>query len=147
MKNIYLDVCALCRPYDDQSYTRIHLETTAVQLILRAIEAGDYELVYSPVHEKEISAISNDQERIDLLYLLKEIGVKISPSGLKGRQRAEHLVDAGFGLADAAHVAYAELAGAVFISCDDKLIKKCDNLKINLWATSPVMFCDKEGIQ
>ncbi|MCF8029310.1 MAG: hypothetical protein K9K39_00255, partial [Desulfohalobiaceae bacterium] len=78
MKKIYLDVCALCRPYDDQSYTRIHLETTAVQLILRAIELGDYELVYSAVHEKEISAITNDQERIDLLYLLKQIGSKIS---------------------------------------------------------------------
>ena len=62
LKRIYLDACALCRPYDDQSYTRIHLETTAVQLILRAIERGDYELFYSPVHEKEISAISNYQE-------------------------------------------------------------------------------------
>ena len=147
MKKIYLDVCALCRPYDDQSYTRIHLETTAVQLILRAIETGNYEFVYSLIHEKEISAISNAQERIDLLFLLKEIGVKMSPSGLKGRQRAENLVDAGFGLADAAHVVYAELAGAVFISCDDKLIKKCNTLNINLWATSPVMFCDKEELQ
>jgi len=88
LKKIYVDVCALCRPYDDQSYTRIHLETTAVQLILRAIEKGDYEFVYSPVHVKEISAISNDQERIDLLYLLNEIRRKISPSGMKGRLRA-----------------------------------------------------------
>ena len=147
MKKIYLDVCALCRPYDDQTYTRIHFETTAVQLILRAIEKGNYELVYSPVHEKEISAILNDQERIDLLYLLKEVGIKISPSGMKGRRRAEFLVGAGLGLADAAYIAYAELAGAVFISCDDRLLKKCNTLDIEIWTTSPVMFCEKEGIQ
>ncbi|KXB09207.1 hypothetical protein AKJ60_00745 [candidate division MSBL1 archaeon SCGC-AAA385M11] len=147
MKRIYLDVCALCRPYDDQSYTRIHLETTAVQLILRAIERGDYELFYSPVHETEISAISNYQERVDLLYLLKEIGRKIFPSGKNGHRRAEYLVDAGLGVADAAHIAYAEHAGAVFMSCDDKLIKKCNRLDITIWTTNPVMFCDKEGIQ
>jgi hypothetical protein len=147
LKKIYLDLCALCRPYDDQSYTRIHLETTAVQLILRAIERGDYELFYSPVHEKEISDISNYQERVDLLYLLKEIGRKMSFSGMNGRRRAEYLVDAGLGVADAAHIAYAEQAGAVFISCDDKLIKKCNKLDVTIWTTNPVMFCDKEGIQ
>jgi hypothetical protein len=146
LKKIYLDVCALCRPYDDQSYTRIHLETTAVQLILRAIEKGGYELLYSPVHEEEISAISNYQERFDFFYLLKEIGRKIYSSGMNGRLRAEYLVDAGLGVADAAHIAYAEQADAVFISCDDKLIKKYNSLGVAIWATSPVMFCDKEGI-
>lgn len=146
MKKIYLDVCALYRPYDDQSYTRIHLETTAVQLILRAIEKGDY-LYYSPVHEEEISAISNYQERVDLFYLLKEIGRKVSPSGMNGRRRAEYLVDAGLGVADAAHIAYAEQADAIFISCDDKLIKKCNSLDVTVCTTSPVIFCDKEGIQ
>ena len=147
MKKIYLDVCALCRPYDDQSYTRIHLETTAVQLILRAIELGDYELVYSAVHEQEISAITNDQERIDLSYLLKEIGSKIYLSGMKGRIRAEYLVNAGLGPADAAHIAYAEFAEAVFISCDDKLIKKCNSLDISILTTNPVKFCDMEDNQ
>ena len=31
---VYLDVCALCRPFDDQAHMRIRLETEAVQLIL-----------------------------------------------------------------------------------------------------------------
>ena len=147
MKKIYLDVCALCRPYDDQSYTRIHLETTAVHLILRAVELGNYKLVYSTVHEKEISAITNDQERIDLLYLLKQIGSKISHCGTKGRRRAEHLVNSGLGVADAAHITYAEFAEAIFISCDDKLIKKCNSLDISVLTTNPLKFCDMEDIQ
>ena len=70
MKKIYLDVCTLCRPYDDQSYTRVHLETIAVQLILASVEKGLYVLIYSPVHEHEISSIEDDFERIDLLCFL-----------------------------------------------------------------------------
>jgi len=31
---IYLDVCTLCRPFDDQSFLRIRLETDAVNLIM-----------------------------------------------------------------------------------------------------------------
>ena len=57
MKTVCLDVCGLCRPYDDQTYTRIHFETTAVKMILRAVEKNEFNMVYSPVHEVEISAI------------------------------------------------------------------------------------------
>ena len=41
------------------------------------------------------------------------------------RKRSEELYDLNFGVADAAHVAFAEQCGAEFISCDDYLIKKC----------------------
>jgi len=67
-----LDVCALCRPYDDQSYARINLETIAVHLILKTLEAGRYTMISSPAHKIEISAISDDLERIDLLLLLEK---------------------------------------------------------------------------
>ena len=43
----------------------------------------------------------------------------------KTRERAEELVSIGFGVADAAHIAFAEKSGTPFISCDDRLIKKC----------------------
>jgi len=31
-KQVYLDVCALCRPFDDQQQVRLRLETNAVEL-------------------------------------------------------------------------------------------------------------------
>jgi len=37
---IYLDMCALKRPFDDQSNGRIALETTAVLSILRSVAEG-----------------------------------------------------------------------------------------------------------
>lgn len=37
---LYLDVCALSRPFDEQDYLRIRLETEAVNLILSNIRKG-----------------------------------------------------------------------------------------------------------
>lgn len=52
-----------------------------------------------------------------------------------------------FGVADAAHVAFAEQCGADFISCDDALVKKCLGNGIQVWCGNPVAFCEKEGLR
>jgi hypothetical protein len=46
-----------------------------------------------------------------------------------------------------AHVAFAEQAEVSFISCDDRLIRKCMNHKINVWCGNPVAFCEKENLR
>lgn len=45
MKKLYLDVCTLCRPFDDQNVMRIRLETDAFYLILQNIQNGKYEMM------------------------------------------------------------------------------------------------------
>ena len=147
LKTIYLDVCALCRPYDDQSFLRIHLETVAVQLILEAVQAGYYSLAKSPVHLREIEAIQNRLERIELLTLLEESSFMPSFDRNQVRIRADDFASLGFGIADAAHVAFAESMKADFISCDDRLLRKCSNLNLNIWTGSPILFCEKENLQ
>lgn len=64
-KAIYLDVCSLSRPFDDQEYLRIRMETVAVNLILSKVKEGYYILLVSPVHIKEIEAIPDIFERIE----------------------------------------------------------------------------------
>jgi len=39
------------------------------------------------------------------------------------------------------------LIGAQFISCDEKLLKKCLIHKIKVWCGNPVSFCEKEGLK
>ena len=78
MKKIYLDVCTLCRPFDNQSMMRIRLETDAYYLILKSIQAETYEMIISPVHFKEIEAIEDIYERIELTVLLNRYGKKPS---------------------------------------------------------------------
>ena len=147
LKLIYLDVCALCRPFDDQSYLRIRLESEAVNLILSKVKEDFYQMIVSPVHIKEIQAISDEIEHIQLLTLLERYGRKVKINLKDARKRAEELVKLRFGIADAAHVAFAEEAGAEFISCDRKLINKCRRYKIKVWCGNPVDFCIKEDLQ
>jgi predicted nucleic acid-binding protein len=42
------------------------------------------------------------------------------------------LYSQGFGVADAAHVAFAEQLADVFIACDDKLLKKCRKASLKI---------------
>jgi predicted nucleic acid-binding protein len=146
-KTIYIDVCALCRPFDEQEYMRIRLETEAVNLILSKVRDDNYKLIVSPVHIKEIEAISDTIERVELQMVLNEWGEQIHVNVAETRSRAEDLVNSGFGIADAAHVAFAEQAEVPFITCDDKLIRKCINQKINVWCGNPVAFCEMENLR
>lgn len=144
---IYLDVCALSRFSDDQSFIRIRMETEAVHLILSKVKEGKFRLAVSPIHIKEIEAISDEIEKTRLMTVLEKLGNKTNTDLLKARKRAEDLINCGFGVADAAHVAFAEECGAKFITCDDRLIKKCKKHNIKVWCDNPIIFCLTEKIQ
>lgn len=145
-KQVYLDVCVLSRPFDDQQQARIHLETTALELILAHIRAGELEIIVSPVYQAEIAAIPYAQERQHLHFLLAEIGMQPEVDLSHVRRRAEALAQAGMGVADAAHVAFAEYVGADFVTVDDRLLKKCHRLAVQVWCGTPQAYCDKENL-
>lgn len=146
-QSIYMDVCALCRPFDDQSQMRIRLETDAVQLILSYVRSGRLRLAVSPVHVAEIDAIDEMAEREHLKSELQQIGWKVVADIKHTRLRAEQLLQLGLGPADAAHLAFAETARADFITCDDRLIRQCRRLNTPVWFGAPMAFCDKENLQ
>jgi hypothetical protein len=146
-KLIYVDVCALSRPFDDQSFMRIRLETEAVNLILSKSREGKLRLVVSSAHDVEIRAIDDAVERIKLETIINKVGVRPKTDLRKIRARAEHLVRLGFGAGDAAHLAFAEFHSADFITCDDRVIRKSLRHKIGVWCGTPVSFCEKEGLR
>ena len=78
---------------------------------------------------------------------LSEMGERTKGDLPKIRARAEELIQFGFGVVDAAHMAFAEYHGAEFITCDDRVIKKSLRHKINVWCGSPLAFCEKEGLK
>jgi predicted nucleic acid-binding protein len=146
-KHIYLDVCTLCRPFDDQAQMRVRLETEATQMVLSHVRSGSLKLFVSPAHTVEIEAIRDFTEREYLLALLQEIGQEIVFDSGKVRQRAETLLSQGLGPADAVHVAFAEAIGASFITCDDRLLRQCNKIQPNIWCGNPVAFCEKENLR
>ena len=145
-KRVYLDVCALCRPFDDQAQMRIRLETEAVQLILSHVRSGDLTLVVSPVHDVEINAIDVSIERGHLSSMLNEVGSRVAFDLHRARRRAEQLTEEGLGPADAAHLAFAEMAAASFVTCDDRLIRQCRRIQPNVWCGDPMAFCSEENL-
>jgi len=51
---VYLDVCCLCRPFDDQTISRVRLEVTAVQEIIRRCATQEFTLVTSEAITEEL---------------------------------------------------------------------------------------------
>lgn len=147
IKRIYLDVCVLCRPYDNQSAMRLRLETDAVFLIIEAVRQGIYTLVVSPVHYQEIASIAETRERIELLAFLDKFGTGISGNVMAIRARAEGFYQFGLGVADAAHLAFAEACADVCISCDSRFVKQALKVSRNLVVLTPLQFCEKEDLK
>jgi hypothetical protein len=52
---VYLDVCCLNRPFDDQTQDRIRLEAEAVTLILGHFEAKEWDWIGSDAVNLEIA--------------------------------------------------------------------------------------------
>jgi predicted nucleic acid-binding protein len=146
LPRLYLDVCTLCRPFDDQRSLRIRLETDAYYLVLQHIRMGRFQLVASPVHLLEISAIEIPCERQTLLALLDDLAVMI-PHQPDLQKRAELLVKRGLGIADAAHIAYAERNADFFLSVDDRLLRKAARIEAGPALCSPVQFCLRKDLK
>ena len=60
---IYLDVCCLNRPFDDQLQDRVRLEAEAVLLILGRCEAGAWQWLSSAVVEEEVNNTPSSERR------------------------------------------------------------------------------------
>jgi len=121
---IYLDVCCLNRPFDDQTQPRIRLEAEAVLLILARCEAREWEWIGSEAIDLEIDQ-TPDLERRRRVH---ELALHVHRSIVVGQAetvRAQQLEDWGFSAYDALHLACAESGKAdVFLTTDDKLLRK-----------------------
>ena len=119
---IYLDMCCLKRPFDDQTQSRIRLESEVV-LSLISIDDGSVEFVRSSVLmlENSLNPVPERALRVD--RWLKESPIWKPSDADQFISRVRELMHAGMKNFDASHVASAELAGAdIFVSVDDRLL-------------------------
>ncbi len=121
---IYLDMCCLKRPFDDQIQARIQLETLAVDAVLQLCREGNATLISSDALRFENSR-NVHQKRRDFAAQLLALAAETVPHGPAIAQRASVLQAAGVGLLDALHIASAEAGRAdVFCTCDDELLAR-----------------------
>lgn len=116
-------------------------------MILSHVRRKTVELIVSPTHDAEIEATTDLEERSQLLFLLKQLGTRPVFDLQAAQQRAERFIAQGAGIADAAHLAFAEQSQAEFVTVDDRLLKACRRAKLAVWFGTPLAYCDKEGLK
>lgn len=104
-------------------------------------------MIVSPVHFREVAAIEESRERTEITALLHRYGTTPSCDLRSVRQRAEALHARRFGVADAAHVAFAEASADVFMTCDDRLLRQCRRASVRMRAMNPIDFCLVEDLR
>ena len=124
MLKIYLDVCCLNRPFDDQTQARIRLEAEAILMILARCETQDWEWIGSEVVDYEINQTPDSERRRRVQSLASHTHRSIAV-GKSEAERAQQFETWGFSAYDALHLACAESGGAdVFLTTDDTLLRK-----------------------
>ena len=118
---VYLDVCSLCRPFDDQRFYRVRMEAEAVIAVLNGCMGG-WKLITSEAIEFEIANIPGEEKRRSVENFLQFAQERIMIDEVIVN-RARMFCGMGIGAFDALHLASAESAGAVFLTTDDALVK------------------------
>ncbi len=137
---LYLDTCCLNRPFDNQTQSRVFLETEAVLAILARITSGEWRLACSAVLLYEVSRIA-DQTRRQGIGNLLGYAEPAQPLSFGIEQRAAQLCAAGFKQMDALHLASAEeLKADAFLSTDDRLIGKAQTAPLSIPVSNPIIF-------
>lgn len=117
---IYMDVCCLCRPFDEQRDRTIRLEAEAILAILDRC-GQDWTLVGSDVIDLEISRIADRKRRLNVQQKLPIIAEYIDLDETIFN-RSIRFQDAGLRLFDALHLACAETGKTIFLTTDTKII-------------------------
>ncbi len=139
---LYLDVCSLNRPYDDQSIDRNRLEADAITIILGRVSKWKHSLVSSEIIDREIAACP-DLEKAELVretLRIAEYHVLLTKADV---ERSRKLTELGFRKLDSMHLACAEAAHCdYFVTTDDKLIKRAKAFRRTLEVTvvNPLAF-------
>jgi len=137
LMRFYLDNCIFNRPFDDQSNTRVRLETEAKLYMQQCIKEGKAELVWSYILDFENDQNPFEEKRTAIDKWKKLAVVDIEETDML-KKRADSYVAHGVKAKDALHVS-AAIAGHAdyFVTTDDRLLNKlCEMTEIQ--AANPV---------
>ncbi len=137
---LYLDLCALKRPFDDQSLERVTLETQALFSIVGRIDDRRDTMVWSTALTLENDADPDDERRLEVAkYAARADDVVAVTSTVESRIRT--LVADGLGTLDAAHLAFAEAAGCeVLVTCDDRFAHRARRTSTLIRVLTPIEY-------
>jgi predicted nucleic acid-binding protein len=139
---VYLDTCCLNRPYDDQSQTRIQMETAAILAVIQRVVDGQLSLSHSQVLAFEVNRNPEELRREGILNFLGYCSVfQVLDAAVE--QRGTFLHSLGFKRLDALHLASAEaLKADIFLTTDDRFAACAtrNSQHVSLPVINPIQF-------
>lgn len=121
--SIYLDVCCLNRPFDDQTQEPIRLEAEAVVLILNRCQNSEWQLLGSEAVDVELRR-TPDGARKEQMRLWAAFATTKIIINEHIKSRGSELVGLGFKDFDALHIACAEAGNAnILLTTDDRMLR------------------------
>lgn len=138
---LYLDCCCYNRPFDDLTQNRIHDESDAILSILNRSQTDGSIILGSQVLRMEIAKIKDLVKKAKVQMLYQQIKDEI-PFTPEIHTRALSIQQASaIHSMDSLHIASAEAGHAdIFLSTDDKLVRACQRLDINVRVMNPVSY-------
>ncbi len=126
---IYLDMCCLQRPMDDQTHLRIHLEAEAILGILTWCESGSAELLNSVALGYEVDHNPYPARKAFVLQTLLKSS-QVIQAGDSVERRAQGYVHNGINVLDALHLAcVVEAHATYFCTCDDRFFRRAKQVE------------------
>ena len=135
---IYMDVCCLNRPFDDQTQDKIRIESDAILAILSKCMSGEWQLLSSEVLDIEIENTPDKwkKSKVYELYKLADGKIILNDTIVK---RASEIQISGIKSFDSLHLASAEYSKAdVFLTTDKNLLNIAKWLKLDIITANPL---------
>ena len=139
---IYFDNCCYNRPFDDQTQPRIHEEINAIVEIIARTKTDNGIILGSSILRIEIRKIA-DKQKFDAVMDFYEdtVSETIHATPEISIRALEIINQANIGNMDALNLSSAEFGDAeFFLTTDDKLIRACKNLLLNIKVLNPVSY-------
>jgi predicted nucleic acid-binding protein len=142
---IYLDVCCLNRPFDNQTQERIRLETDAILYILAKFQNGEWQLLGSEAFDDELGNTPQGIRKRQMLNWAALASNKVSIT-TEIEARTMEIAEMGFKIYDALHIACAEVGNAdVLLTTDDRMLRlarrRADLLQVKV--RNPLQWLDE----
>ena len=123
-QTVYLDNCCFNRPYDDQTFLSINIETQAKLAIQLLINENEIDLIWSFILDFENSANPDEAVKREIFSWRKK-ALQIVACSDEIIKKAQSFITSGFGKKDALHIASAVKGNCdYFITVDKGIIKK-----------------------
>ena len=129
---VYFDTCSLMRPFDDQSFPRVRLETLAISDVMDFVQSGQVEWIAGRALYLEVSACPVYVRRTEVMNWLRNVSEWQEYTPAVARL-AKRLTKRNIDEWDARHLATAEAARCDwFLSTDRNLVKCAQKIKPKL---------------